>query len=353
MGFLNTVQIIAAFNFFLIGTLIILNQRLVTYGVKLLGIFLIAKGVTLFTNLTYVMDWSINQGLVLILSSALFLYTPFLYFFARYLVSKKVLDIKKDWLHFIPLGLYFLYNLIMVVSPFQSAIADYTITAAYYIQSISYTIFAFRLINNKGDRSKNQYWLKNLLLSFLVVWIMFFSEVAFSIAGNMSLALIAKAIGVVSILILANLTLVIAIYSPELFFKGLRVIKKSTIQNNFVTEDNYKRIIGLMSEQELYTNPNLKLADISNAMGVSERNTSLIIKTFHEGNFYDFLNSFRIEEAKRLFIEKQDSLTISEVLYDVGFNSKSVFNTLFKKKVGMTPTEFKKTYSKRYSAGTA
>lgn len=351
MGLLNTLQIIAAFNFFLIGSLIVFNQKIVTYGVKLLGIFLIAKGVTLFTNLTYVMNWPINESLVVILSSALFLYAPFLFFFARYLVTKKVLSLKKDWLHFVPFGLYFLFNVIFIISPFQSAVADYIITAAYYIQSISYTLLAFNLIHKKGDSSKNQYWLKNLLLSFLVVWVMFLSEVVFSLSGNMNLALVFKTLGVISILVLANLTLVIAIYSPELFFKGLRVIKKSSIQNTVVTEQNYKGILSLMSTQELYTNPNLKLADVSNAMGLSERNTSLIIKTYHQGNFYDFLNSFRIEEAKRLFIEKQDSLTISEVLYDVGFNSKSVFNTLFKKKVGMTPTEFKKTNSKLYSAG--
>lgn len=351
MGFLNTLQIIAAFNFFLIGGLIILNRKIVTYGVRLLGIFLVAKGITLFTNLTYVMNWPINQAVVLILSSALFLYAPFLYFFARYVVTRWVLDIKKDWPHFILFGVYLVFNVIQAVRPFGGEVADHIITVAYYSQSISYTLSAFWLIHKKGDNSKNQYWIKNLLLSFFVVWIMFLCEVVFSLSGNMNLALIFKTMGVLSILILANLTLVIAIYSPELFFKGLRVIKKSNVENTLLTEDNYNRILSLMSDKRLYTNPNLKLADLSNAIGYSERNTSLLIKTFHQGNFYDFLNSFRIEEAKRLFIEKQDSISISEVLYDVGFNSKSVFNTLFKKKVGMTPTEFKKTNAKIYSTG--
>jgi AraC-like DNA-binding protein len=297
------------------------------------------------------MDWPVNDAVVLILSSALFLYAPFLYFFARYLVTRSVLNINKDWPHFILFGAYLVFNIIQAVRPFEVEVADHIITVAYYGQSISYTLSAFWLIHQKGDNSKNQYWLKNLLLSFLVVWIMFLCEVVFSLSGNMNLALIFKTVGVLSILILANLTLVIAIYSPELFFKGLRVIKKSNVDNTLLTEDNYNRILSLMSDKRLYTNPNLKLADLSNAIGFSERNTSLIIKTFHQGNFYDFLNSFRIDEAKRLFIEKQDSITISEVLYDVGFNSKSVFNTLFKKKVGMTPTEFKKTNSKLYSAG--
>ncbi len=351
MEFLNTIQTIAAFNFLLIGILILVNQKVVTYGVKLLGFFLIAKGVTLFTNLTYALNWPINESLVLLLSSALFLYTPFLYFFARYLVTKSLVNLKVDWPHFILFGAFFLFNLVLVISPFQSVTADYGITALYYTQSISYTVFAFMLIKQKGEDTKIQNWLKNLLLAFLVVWFAFLFEIVFALMGNMDYALISKFIGVASILILANLTLVIAIYSPELFFKGLRVIKKSNIEKTVVTEDNYNRILDLMAQQELYTNAHLKLVDISNAVGLSERNTSLIIKTFHKGNFYDFLNAFRIEEAKKLLIENQESLTISEILYDVGFNSKSVFNTLFKKKVGMTPTEFRKTKAKLYSTG--
>ncbi|MBL7472035.1 helix-turn-helix domain-containing protein [Robertkochia sediminum] len=350
MGVLNTLQIIAAFNFFLIGSLILLNKKVVTYSVKLLGVFLVAKGITLFTNLVYIMQWPVPRALVLILSSALFVYAPFLYFFARYLVHRTVVDLRKDWLHFIPFGAYLLFNLIQAVAPFQSMVADYVITASYYLQAVTYTLFAFRLMHNKGDNSKSHYWLKNLLLSFLVVWFMFLFEVVFGLAGNADMALLFKTLGVLSILILANLTLVIAIYSPELFFKGLRVIKKANVENAIVTEGNYNRMLSLIAEKALYTDPQLKLADLANAMGLSERNTSLIIKTFHKGNFPDFLNSFRIEEAKRLFVEKQDELTISEVLYDVGFNSKSVFNTLFKKKVGMTPTQFKKSHAERYSA---
>lgn len=351
MGFLNTLQIIAAFNFFLVGGLILLNKRVVTYGVKLLAIFLVAKGVTLFTNLTYSMDWPIPQNVVIVLSSALFLYAPFLYLFARYVVKKKVINWKQDWIHFILFGLYLIVNVVYVLFPFETAILDYSVTIFYYLQTVIYTVSAFMLMHKKGDGSKNQYWLKHLLLSFLVIWLMFLTEIILSIWGYYSAASIFKTLGVLFILVLANLTLVIALYSPELFFKGLRVLKKSTSENTIITEENYNSILSLMANKELYTNPQLKLVDISNAMGISERNTSLLIKTYHQGNFYDFLNSFRIEEAKRLFIEKQDELSISEVLYEVGFNSKSVFNTIFKKKEGMTPSQFKKNHAKLSSAG--
>ncbi|WP_408641487.1 helix-turn-helix domain-containing protein [Spirosoma telluris] len=59
-------------------------------------------------------------------------------------------------------------------------------------------------------------------------------------------------------------------------------------------------------------------------------------------HFFDYINRHRIEEAKRLFRQSTDAkLTVLEVLYQVGFNSKSSFNTLFRKYTGQTPTDYK------------
>ena len=57
---------------------------------------------------------------------------------------------------------------------------------------------------------------------------------------------------------------------------------------------------------------------------------------------FDFVNKFRVETAKSLFENQVDiKLTIQEVMFDSGFNSKSSFNTAFKKFTNQTPTEFK------------
>jgi len=59
-------------------------------------------------------------------------------------------------------------------------------------------------------------------------------------------------------------------------------------------------------------------------------------------NFFDFVNRYRIGEAKRMLTDPTDKkITVQEILYVVGFNSKSSFNTLFKKYTGVTPSEFK------------
>jgi AraC-like DNA-binding protein len=72
----------------------------------------------------------------------------------------------------------------------------------------------------------------------------------------------------------------------------------------------------------------------------------LLSQAINEGlgqNFFEFINRYRIEEAKRLLTDPPDrKITVLEVLYQVGFNSKSSFNTVFKKQTGLTPSEFKK-----------
>ncbi|MCZ6899895.1 MAG: helix-turn-helix domain-containing protein, partial [Bacteroidetes bacterium] len=59
-------------------------------------------------------------------------------------------------------------------------------------------------------------------------------------------------------------------------------------------------------------------------------------------NFFDFVNSYRIKEATRLLSDSQKSeYTIIELAYESGFNSKSTFNSAFKRFAGSTPTEFR------------
>jgi AraC-like DNA-binding protein len=84
------------------------------------------------------------------------------------------------------------------------------------------------------------------------------------------------------------------------------------------------------------------LQNLADRLSMSSRNLSYVINFHINKNFFDFINSYRIEEAKRIFQQPDHPKTVLEVLYSVGFNSKSVFNTAFKKNTGMTPTEYLK-----------
>jgi AraC-like DNA-binding protein len=78
-------------------------------------------------------------------------------------------------------------------------------------------------------------------------------------------------------------------------------------------------------------------------MEASCNETSFVINELYQDNFYNFINKYRIEEAKRLLLsDKYNQLNILGIAYESGFNSKTTFNTTFKKHVGCSPSEFVK-----------
>ena len=78
-------------------------------------------------------------------------------------------------------------------------------------------------------------------------------------------------------------------------------------------------------------------------MNCTPHQLSYIINNGFDENFYQFINRFRIEEAKKLILNpNMNHLSLLGIGFEVGFNSKSVFNTTFKKNTGKTPSEFKK-----------
>jgi AraC-like DNA-binding protein len=98
----------------------------------------------------------------------------------------------------------------------------------------------------------------------------------------------------------------------------------------------------LIAESKPYLNPELTLHDLSSQLKVSDRKLSILINAELGKSFFDLINSYRIEEAKKILRTSKDpKLTVLEIMYEVGFNSKSSFNTAFKKYTGSTPTAYR------------
>lgn len=98
----------------------------------------------------------------------------------------------------------------------------------------------------------------------------------------------------------------------------------------------------LMGESKPYLNSDLKLAELSAQINTSPQNLSQVINTEFHQNFYDYINSYRVEEAKKLLLnESYGNKKILTIAFDVGFNSKATFNRVFKKLTGQTPTEYR------------
>lgn len=98
----------------------------------------------------------------------------------------------------------------------------------------------------------------------------------------------------------------------------------------------------LMSSQKPYLDSELNLIKLAETVSVSSHHLSYVINTGFGKNFFQYVNEFRVEYAKKLLKEKDSRLSILGIAYESGFNSKTSFNTTFKKLTGQTPSEFKR-----------
>lgn len=101
------------------------------------------------------------------------------------------------------------------------------------------------------------------------------------------------------------------------------------------------KIETVITEQNLYQNPELTLTDLAKKL---DTNAAVISKAVNQGfglNFNDFINNFRIEAVKSSFQKgEHKKSTLLGIAFDCGFNSKATFNRAFKKNTGISPKEF-------------
>ena len=95
-------------------------------------------------------------------------------------------------------------------------------------------------------------------------------------------------------------------------------------------------------ENEPFLEPSLTIQELAKQVSIPVRDLSILINHHMNQHFFDFINEYRIQKAMQILKNpSKKKLTILEILYEVGFNSKSSFNTAFKKHTNQTPTEFR------------
>lgn len=114
--------------------------------------------------------------------------------------------------------------------------------------------------------------------------------------------------------------------------------KKSGLKPE-IAHEIHRKLNELMLEQKLFTNPKLTLNELAECLDVSSNHLSQVINQYEKMNFHDFVNKYRIEEfIKNASTNKEFSLLAHAL--DAGFNSKSSFNSVFKKHHGLTPSKY-------------
>ena len=119
-----------------------------------------------------------------------------------------------------------------------------------------------------------------------------------------------------------------------------RKYKKALFTENQLKQYQYQ-LKQLMAEKKPYLDPNLTLRDLAQLLEIPSNHLSQLLNEGFDKNFAEYVNSYRVESFKSKVADPtQQHLTILALAYDSGFNSKTVFNTFFKKMTGKTPKTY-------------
>ncbi|MFA8341943.1 MAG: helix-turn-helix domain-containing protein [Rhodothermaceae bacterium] len=288
---------------------------------------------------------------------------PLLYFYVKSVTIKNFKLKRIDYLHFIPFAVHFLYLLLVfhlhgaeykkemiinrLVFPGVSNVIVYIVIelfiGIYTIYSLKLNFdFSKKLKDNFSSAERtNLNWLWFILLGFTAKWssdFVYFIFALFKIGGTEIILSFSKIV----LFVFVNYMIYRGFKQPEIF-EGLEPEStgKNSLSENVL--DSYKlKLRSFMSEQKLFLDPELSLKALSEISEIPQRSLSEVIKIGFGQNFYDFINSYRIEEAKKLLTEPtEDSKSVLEILYEAGFKSKSSFHKAFSKHTGLTPTQFR------------
>jgi AraC-like DNA-binding protein len=218
-------------------------------------------------------------------------------------------------------------------------------------QFLTYFIVDLRILKNYREEIRQQYssvkkinltWLNFILYIFIFSWL---TSVAVFISRNYFINIMDELIifNLLSFFLFFNFIFYKGLSQPEIF-SGIEEKPKYTSSKLTGAEaEAYLRQLSVyMTIEKPYLNPTLTLKELSDQVSIPSRHLSQIINEYMHQNFYDYVSKHRIEEAKKLLVDSLNNKTVLEVLYQVGFNSKSSFNTAFKKFTGVTPSHFKK-----------
>jgi AraC-like DNA-binding protein len=273
--------------------------------------------------------------------------------------------------HFIPIAVEVGLQIIMIVQSILSNELFYNTPLYFYVTPLLYiwaagSIFYYLrlslgIINNhevwvlrnfSNMKEITLIWLRKLIVYYRLLWIVWVPFVAtFLLFFRFQLLYLVVVLTLYFLmLILTYLTLWIGLEGwgrGNLIFikhnegknenKNFSRLTKSEIQGHI------ERINQLMTVDKIYLNENLSLKEFALYLKADPNLISFILNSHLDNNFYDFVNSYRIEEVKnKLNDPGYKHLTLLGIALESGFNSKTTFNRVFKQVTGITPTEFQK-----------
>jgi len=353
---------------FLLGLVLIVGPRR-NPGNIFLGLILLALSLYAFKNQLYGVSYGLTEDFNFLFFpiSFLALIGPSLYFYLNLQINPDRKFTESDMFHFAPaLIIFCLYAYLFfqenhiknafLISPFDIGFAHYEQVLSIVL-ILGYGYLGCRKMgqerranNSELFQSQNQYvWCQRLSWSVMALFI----GLGFVIWVNYRYYDLG-----VSILTYYPVWLFIAVFlylvmfqlfaDPNLFFNTSGMLrKKDPGYTRSLGEDEISyyqvKLLEVMDSQKPYLDSTLSLNKLGDLLEINAKDLTVVLNSGLNKNFYDFVNEYRIREVKgRLLDPRNRYYTNLAIAYDAGFNSKSSFNSLFKKYMNMTPSEFKR-----------
>ena len=337
------------------------NQR----SNRILGLFLIFLSFTVFDFVMY------DTRLFLILphlyglaNPVIFLLGPLFYFYARSLIDPGFSWRKKYLWHFLPFVLFFFLSLPeyfqssdLKLQKYLAEINRTEIPPLFFIiyavingYLFLYFLAVFRLlwdarktaaIKEEAVDSFQIKWLTYLVIAFLGIQILSTIFDFFSMGkGNWTVTPFFVAVLIYSISFMGIRQS--ALFAGMQFKPILRKYEKSALTEQ-QADEILQKLQQLMEQEKIYKDNTLSLPRLARRLTVSPHQLSQVLNQNLGRNFFKFISQQRIEEAKKMLLDPHyQPFNVLEIALEVGFNSVSTFNSLFKKQTGLTPSEFRK-----------
>ncbi len=373
--FWDVIPLLGAVQGLFVGSLFLFTKRGNVLANRLLGVLLLVFSIRL---LGIVMFWTkfiiAFPHFSLIGFPLSYLIGALLYFFVKYMLSGEQKLNWSFWLHLIPFLFVLLYMMPYYVlnAEIKSWIIEgfykmdpaigssnipavrMAITLLQFPHVLLYTFLSMRLLNKftqdryQSERTSKQNqlkWLKRLVIGFGILfssWLLYNILIIFGTAYQMEIDRIITIAMTVFIYAIGYFSFMYPDIYMELIPRYTVKYETSTLSEEIV-EDTLNKLEAAMTHEKLYRNNRLRLADLARALDISAHQLSQIINERLNRNFFDLVNGYRIEEAKKILSDPENrKLTLLGVAYEVGFNNKTSFNNYFKRYTGLTPSQFVK-----------
>jgi AraC-like DNA-binding protein len=342
--------IITIFQILLISFYLFIKKKGNVVNKTLLGSFLITCAV--FISGTFILIIPklkvVTYDTAHLLNLTVFLAVPILFLhFKSLFKSDYEISVRKVLFHALPFLVIIIYLIYYILILGHRKYVFYP-TAIYlisllFIQNIIYFFLMLREIRTVPETNGNRAKLKLfrfLLASALVIFsLKLILFVVWNILQYNDICIFITGIFFLIVFIIINSFVIFSLNNPELL---LGVPK---YQSSLLSKEELEKYMSLvdssMLRENFFTDPLISLERMSKNIKIPEKLLSQVINQSSGLNFNDFINKYRVENAKKMMLA-DDSRKVLEIAYECGFNSKTTFNSAFKKFTGVTPSEFKK-----------